>query len=113
MVMEVRQAQFRRVLDRGGQVFAEVEVLTDHQHGSQLLAYFRSGEDGSYPLVQLISNDADTEIDWFDNSQHTAFQDVTASTLSTPDHLGKVDRDQFASLILAYPGVAEALSRNL
>lgn len=112
MVMNVREAQFRRVLDRGGRIFAEVEVFTDHQHHAQLLAYFQAGEDGSYPLVRMISNDADTEIDWFDNSQHTAFQDVTASTFSTPDHMGIEDRDQFSSLILAYPGVVEALSQN-
>ncbi|QJD81756.1 hypothetical protein [Cohnella herbarum] len=111
--MKVREAQFRRILDRGGQRLAEVEVFTDHQHDTQMLAYFRMGKEDSYPLVKLISNDASEEIDWFDNSLHSAFDDVTKSFFSSPDHLGANDRDEFASQILAYTGVSEALERNL
>lgn len=111
--MKVREAQFRRVLDRGGQQFAEVEVLTDHQRDPQMLAYFRAGRDGSYPLVRLITNDANYEVDWFDNNLHSAFEDVMRPLLSSPDHLGASDRDEFAAQILGYSGVSEALERNL
>lgn len=112
-MIKVREAQFRRVLDRGGQNFAEVEVFTDQPRDSQLLAYLRSGPDASYSLVRLMSNDADYEVDWFDNNLHSAFEDVTTPTFSTPDHLGRTERDQFAAQIIAYPGIAEALDRNL
>lgn len=112
-MMNVREAQFRRVLDRGGQSVAEVEVFTDHQRDPRMLAYFRGGTKGSYPLVRLISNDADSEIDWFDNNLHSAFEDVTKAMFTSPDHLAENERDEFAAKILAYPGIAEALDRNL
>jgi hypothetical protein len=112
-MIKVRGAQFRRVLDRGGKAFAEVEVFTDQSRDPQMLAYFRAGSDGTYPLVRLMSNDADYEVDWFDNNLHSAFDDVTIPTFSTPDHLGITERDEFAAQIKAYPGIAEALDRNL
>jgi hypothetical protein len=112
-MMKVREAQFRRVLDQGGQAFAEVEVFTDHPLDPQMLAYFRVGSNGSYPLVRLISNDADHEIDWFDNSLHSAFEDVMKPMFTTPDHLANDNRDEFAAQIMSYPGIAEALDRNL
>ncbi len=111
--MKVREAQFRRVFDRGGQPFAEVEVFTDHPRDPQMLSYFHAGPDGEYSLVKLISNDADYEADWFDNNLHSAFEDVMKPLFSSPDHLSVNDRDEFAAQILAYPGIAEALSRNL
>ncbi|RED64078.1 hypothetical protein [Cohnella lupini] len=111
--MKVREAQFRRVLDRGGQPFGEVEVSTDHPRDPQMLAYFRATSDSEYALVNLISNDADYEVDWFDNSLHSAFEDVTKPLFSSPDHMSVNDRDEFAAQILAYPGIAEALDRNL
>ncbi len=112
-MINVRDARFRRVLDREGQAFAEVEVFTDHQRDPQMLAYFRIGPKGSYSLVRLMSNDADSEIDWFDNNMHSAFEDVTVPMFTSPDHLANNDRDEFASQILACHGITEALERNL
>ncbi|TFE30665.1 hypothetical protein [Cohnella luojiensis] len=110
---KVREAHFRRVLDRGGQPFAEVEVLTDHPRNPQMLAYFRTSQNGDYSLVKLISNDADYEIDWYENNLHSAFDDVMGTMLFTPDHIGESDRKEFVAQILAYPGIAEVLDRNL
>ncbi|WP_373231413.1 hypothetical protein [Cohnella sp.] len=112
-MMKVKEARFRRVLYRGGQSYAEVEVLTDHGRNPQMLAYFRVGQNGSYQLVRLIGNDADQEIDWFDNNLHSAFEELTASMFSSPDHLAANDRDDFAEQILAVDGISEELERNL
>jgi hypothetical protein len=112
-MIKVSEAQFRRVLDRGGKIYAEVEVFTNQHRDPQMLAYFRAGSDGSYPLIRLMSNDADYDADWFDNNLHSAFEDVTTPTFSTPDHLGRTEREEFAAQIMAYPGIAEALDRNL
>jgi hypothetical protein len=112
-MMKVREAHFRRVLDRGGQALAEVEVFTDHPQDPQMLAYFLVGLKGYYPLVKLISNDANHEIDWFDNNLHSAFEDVMKPMFTTPDHLGNNDRYEFAAQIMSYPGIAEALERHL
>ncbi|BBI32442.1 hypothetical protein [Cohnella abietis] len=112
-MVNVREAQFRRRLDRGGQYFAEVEVFTDHHRDPQLLAYFRNGSKGSYSLVRLIANNADYEIDWFDNNLHSAFEDLTKPVSSSSDHMEADERNQFAAQILDFPGVSEALERNL
>lgn len=112
-MLKVREARFRRVLDRGGRPYAEVEILTDHERDPQMLAYFRAGQEGTYPLVRLMTNDADSDIDWFDNNLHSAFEEVTASMFSSPDHLAANDRDLFAAQILAFQGISEELERNL
>lgn len=112
-MIKVQEAQFRRVLERGGQSFAEVEVFTDNSQRPQLLAYFRNGPNSTYTLTRLLTNDADREVDWFDNSLHSAFEDVTAPMLSSPDHLANDDRDEFVAQILSYDGIAEALARNM
>jgi hypothetical protein len=112
-LIKVQQAQFRRVLERGGHSFAEVEVITDNPQRSQLLAYFRNGPNSTYTLTRLLTNDADREVDWFDNSLHSAFEDVTAPMLSSPDHLANDDRDEFVAQILSCDGIEESLDREL
>jgi hypothetical protein len=104
----VVKADFRRVLERGGQALAEVEVLTDHRQNPQLLAYFSTSPDGGYALVQVLANNADYEVDWYDNSMHSAFEDVSGSSIGSSE-----DQADFASEILAYGGIAETLDRHL
>lgn len=105
----VVNAHFRRVAELGGQAVAEVEVMTTHRQNPQLLAYFsRAPEDGGYSLVQVLANNADYEVDWYDNSMHSAFEDISGSALGTAE-----DQAELAAQILAYDGVAEALDRHL
>jgi hypothetical protein len=112
-MLKVREAQFRRVLDRLGQTYAEVEVFTDHNRNPQMLAYFRMGPDRSFLLVKVFSNNADQEIDWFENNLHSVFEDMTTQLFATPDHLAENDRGDFTAQILSYDGIIQALNRNL
>src|SRR5262245_54801286 len=112
-MMTVREARYRRTLDRRGTKVAEVEVNTGDGPNSQLLAYFCVGEDGAYKLSNVLVNDAATEVDWFDNSEHRAFSDVTPQLFSGPDHIGAIDRDSFAAQVLAWEGIEDALERHL
>lgn len=104
--MEVREAHFRRVSDYRGQPEAEVEVLTGDPQTRRLLAYFTPASNGSYSLVRLLANNADYEVDWYDNDMHAAFEDVTSSA-------GADGQADFAAQILAYDGVKQAIDRNL
>ncbi|MFD0672941.1 hypothetical protein [Cohnella sp. GCM10027633] len=112
-MMTVRDARYSRVLDRGGHRIAEVEVFTGHPRDPQFFAYFTVGADGSYKLANVLANDADAEIDWFDNNLHSAYADVGTQMFSGPDHLGLIDREQFTSRLLAMEGISEALGRHL
>ncbi|MBO9596941.1 MAG: hypothetical protein J7559_03830 [Cohnella sp.] len=108
-----REARYRRTLNRGGERFAEVEVHTGHTDDPQYLAYFSVCPNGDYRLENVLANDADAEIDWFDNSLHSAFSDVTPQIFSSPDHVGLLDHDEFTSQLLAYEGIKDALDRHL
>jgi hypothetical protein len=110
-MLTVRQAAFRRVLEQGGETYAEVEVFTDNPRDPGLLAYFRAGSK-DYQLVRVMKNEADTEVDWYDNNLHDALEDVTITMFSGPSHAGE-DRNAFAERILVYDGIRETLERNL
>lgn len=109
----IRKARYNRVLDRGGHRIAEVEVFTGHPRDPQFLAYFSVCSNGAYRLDNVLANDAETEIDWFDNSMHSAFSDVTPQIFSNPDHVGLFNHDEFTAQLLAHEGIKEALDRNL
>jgi hypothetical protein len=110
-MLTVQQSSFRRMLDIGGQAFAEVEVHTADPHEPELLAYFRNGPKG-IQLVRVVVNDADSEIDWYDNNMHQAFEDVTTRLFSGPSHAANNDRNQFAEAVLKTGGVREELQRH-
>jgi hypothetical protein len=110
-MLTVRQASFRRMLDIGGQTVAEVEVHTTHPHQPELLAYFRNGPKG-IQLVRVVSNDADTEIDWYDNNMHEALADVTERLFSGPSHASNNDRNVFGTEVLETDGVRAELERH-
>lgn len=109
----VRHAAFRRVLERGDQRYAEVEVHTDLPRSPGLLAYFRKEGGGQFQLIRVIANDADHELDGFDNHLHSASQDVASQLFAGPSHGGADDRHAFGRRVLAYDGLAEELARHL
>ncbi|GIO12551.1 hypothetical protein J19TS2_21060 [Cohnella xylanilytica] len=112
-MMTIRHAAFRRILDRGSGRYAEVEVETDHSRSPHLLAYFRSEGGGRYQLVRVIANDADTEADWFDNSLHSAYEDVTTRMFAGPNHGAAEDRVEFGRRLVEYGDIREQLDRHL
>ncbi|MBB6672311.1 hypothetical protein [Cohnella nanjingensis] len=112
-MLNVRHAMFRRVLERGEQRYAEVEVHTDAPRDPELLAYFRREGNGSFQLVRVISHAADHEWDWFDNSMHAGYQDVTARMFNGPSHGAPDDRHAFGRRILEREDIQAELARHL
>lgn len=110
-MLTVQQAAFRGIRDWGGQRLAEVEVKTGDPGLPELLVYFRQGPKG-YQLVRVLANDADTEVDWYDNDMHDAFRDVTMALLSGPDHHSAEDRQAFAERVLNQDGVRRELDMH-
>lgn len=106
--MIVRSATFRGMRDQNGLKLAEVEVQAGSPDDRPLLAYFRLGPKG-YQLVRVLENDAQTEVDWYDNDLHTAFRDVTTALFRGPGHEGGEDRNDFAAQVLETNGIRSAL----
>ncbi|MNC68229.1 hypothetical protein D3C75_1188010 [compost metagenome] len=79
---------------------AEVGVLPGAVGDSALLVYIVEDQrEEGYEIVRILTNDADTETDWFDNNMHDAFQDVTVSAftgsivMSPEDERSKFQRE--------------------
>jgi hypothetical protein len=104
----ILHASVRGIRDQGGQKLAEVEVHTADPGCPELLAYFRKGPK-DYQLIRVLANEAQTDVDWFDNPLHRAFDDVTQKMFSGPSHASVNDRHEFAGQVLAASGVRKDL----
>jgi len=111
--MDVKDARFRRTAYRDGVLCGEVEVKTDHPGTPVVLAYFRAAQRGDYELAALVGNDADRDIDWYDNNLHQAFVDLDDNWLLASGPGSGVDREAFARRVLAIGSVREDLDREL
>lgn len=101
--MNPLEAHGRGMVSRAGSACAEVEVRTDDASAPVVLAYFASV--GSEPaLKEVLRNDADTELDWFDNNMHQAFQNITDKASSSSE-LGRSELQRFGDRVLAMEGV--------
>ncbi|OZB91091.1 hypothetical protein [Paenibacillus sp. XY044] len=106
----IKDAKVRRMTELDGVRCAEIGVLPGAVDDPALLAYVAETSPGLYDLIRLIRNDADTELDWYDNTMHQAYTDVTkqafeGSFLLTPDE----ERDLFLRDLLSFGSVEEDL----
>ncbi|MNW64101.1 hypothetical protein D3C74_423480 [compost metagenome] len=66
-----------------------------------------------YEIVRILTNDADTATDWFDNNLHDAFQDVTVSAFTgsaimTPED----ERSKFQQELLIFGDLKKQLEAH-
>ncbi|MBB6633867.1 hypothetical protein [Cohnella thailandensis] len=114
-MITIRNAEFRRILDRGGQRFAEVELDTNQASAPHLLAYFRKEGNGRYQLVRVIADDAKAKSDT-DEPYVGAFADtldVTSLLFAGPDHGALEDRIAFGYQILDFGDIRSQLDSQL
>lgn len=105
--MNPQEAHVRGMVNRAGAACAEVEVRTDDAASPVVLAYFASV--GSEPaLKEVLRNDADTELDWFDNNLHQAFQEISDHGTDSRAP-GRSELQQFGDRVLAIDGVRERI----
>ncbi|SFJ11255.1 hypothetical protein SAMN02799624_03302 [Paenibacillus sp. UNC496MF] len=110
--MIVKEAHVKGASDRDGLHCAEVEVQTSDAHNPDLLAYFGRSQDNDYDMVAVVRSDARPDADWYDNSLHQAYADVTDELFDTPTM--KTDwgeRESFKEQVLSYPGVRADIRR--
>ncbi|WP_020615907.1 hypothetical protein [Paenibacillus daejeonensis] len=109
--MNVLRASLRRIVNRGGVICGEVEVKTDDPECPVMLAYMAPAYSDEYEMIAVLGNDADMEIDWYDNNLHDAFTDQTTELLQ--DAGGSEGMESFKAQILASGVVREDLAREL
>ncbi|PZD94090.1 hypothetical protein DNH61_19215 [Paenibacillus sambharensis] len=112
-MIQVIHAAFRRVAERDGRTCGEVEVNTDQAEAPKVLAYFAAAKNNDYDLVAVVKNDADYEIDWYDNSMHQAFTDETAIFKADGAEESGEERSSFKEQVLSHGNIREELRREL
>lgn len=112
-MLTVKHAAFRRVLERGRQLYGEVEVHTDHPLGSRLLAYFRKEDNGKLQLVFVMRENPESGAGGGEDGFAVATEDVTERMFSGPNHSAGEDRHVFGRQIASVDEVREALERHL
>ncbi|TVY00282.1 hypothetical protein [Paenibacillus cremeus] len=111
--VKVKQAECKRVLERGGQLCADVEVVLEGEPKA-LVALFAESKDNDYDMVMLLQKDADTEIDWYDNDLHAAYVDVSETMFDNSS--GETywePRESFKEQVLSYGRVKEEIRSKL
>jgi hypothetical protein len=114
-MVEVQHAALRRTTTKDGRFCGEVEVLTNDADTPKVLAYLAAAEDGDYEMVAIVANDADTEIDWYDNPLHQAFTDRAEwfESAEMESGLGGGGREAFKEQVLSFGSVRDDLAREL
>ncbi len=112
-MVEVQEAALRRMTMKEGRMCGEVEVLTNDANAPKVLAYFAGAGDGDYELLAIVGNDADMEIDWYDNPLHQAFTDKSQWLGSAAMEAGGGERQAFKEQVLSFGSVRDDLEREL
>ncbi|UNL93644.1 hypothetical protein [Paenibacillus polymyxa] len=103
----IKDAKIRRFTELDGVRCAEVEVRPGAADDPELLVYITASnqKDGQpdYDMVRIIRNDADLELDWYDNNLHSAFEEVTDKAFTDSTHItAGEEREKFKRELLSY-----------
>jgi len=105
--MNIRHASFTRLGYSGEEKFAEAEVMMEGAD-TPLIVTFQSGPDGTLELVNVSEKREDFELDWYDNSLHSAYVSV-AEQLFGVGRSAEAKREKFAEEVLAFEDLREAI----
>ncbi|MFB9327283.1 hypothetical protein ACFFSY_15255 [Paenibacillus aurantiacus] len=112
--LQVKGARVRGAVDRDGARSALVEVDTEAYGTGGLLAFFGPSADDEreFEMNAIVHNDASRDIDWFDNSNHLAYEDVSVGLFEAASM--KTDwgqREAFEEQVLSTAGVKESIAQ--
>ncbi|AHV98624.1 hypothetical protein [Paenibacillus sabinae] len=110
----IKDAKIRRMLEYDGAPCAEVGVLPGAVGDSALLVYIvEDKREEGYEIVRILTNDADTSTDWYDNNMHDAFVDVTSSAFTgSPVMSPEDERDKFQRELLIFGKLKKQLEER-
>lgn len=126
---KISHAKFLRSIESDGITTAEVEFALEDGFdadaaASKYIAILKKQGEDSYRVERILKNNAEMELDWYENLEHEAFEDVTGEFLAN-NHDGDLtnvrmeagtigdlsddmpDRRNFVNELLACEGVEE------
>jgi hypothetical protein len=98
-------ARYTRSVERDNRIMAEVRVKVEEQP-HEYIAYFSGTSGGEVDMPYLLYNDADFEIDFWDNPMHQAFDDISKD-------FGEDDKRIFCEEVLRIPGIRREIEQGL
>jgi hypothetical protein len=108
--MDIADARVRRTVNLDGRPCAEVEVSTGGTDAPTWLFYFAEKGGGGLEMVRVVENDANREIDWYDNPLHQAVVDRTDAYRGAA---AAGDGGSFEERVLNFGSVREDVLRAL
>jgi hypothetical protein len=113
-VYYIKDAKIRRMMEYDGAPCAEVGVLPGAVSDPALLVYIvEDRREEGYEIVRILTNDADTSTDWFDNNMHDAFQDVTSSAFTGSNFMSPEDEhSKFQREVLTFGDLKKQLEKR-
>lgn len=108
----IKDAKIRRMLEYDGAPCAEVGVLPGAAGDPALLVYIvEDKREEGFEIIRILTNDADTETDWYDNSLHDAFVDVTATAFTgSPIMSPEEEKNKFQRELLIFGDLKKQLA---
>lgn len=110
----IDSVKYSGITERGGRRCAAVQVTPLDDRDVPLIAYFVKTGIDQYEMVEVVRNDSDLAIDWFENNLHEAYQQISEEAFASGGQTdARWQRETFKQEILAYHGIREQLKSNL
>lgn len=111
----IKDAQFRRVTEYNGLNCAEVQVTSGGVEDPDLLVYFAHSAHGDeLDIVRMIANDAEAEVDWYDNNMHQAFVEISEDQFGDRGYPAPPQqRAEFKRDLLSKEGLLSKINQEL
>lgn len=107
MQPRVTAARWLTVSEEGSHRLAEVEVELEGNQQPLVATLIKEGQN-RYELQSLVQEDADIDIDWYDNNLHQAYVDVKPLWFEKEEEI-----QQFVSHLLAFEHVRDSLDLEM
>jgi hypothetical protein len=111
MDYKIQNAKFIRRGQRKGQDYAEIEVELAG-FNSPVTAILEENQ-GQFSLHQVLQNDADYTIDWYDNDLHQAYFDVRDQLFKSQDNTNTNAQTEFVHQLLEYGDLKNEMNRTM
>ncbi|MFD2670527.1 hypothetical protein [Marinicrinis sediminis] len=76
--MNVKKAVFQGMVEDQGESYALISVEVEQGEHPLYQLYVDRALNGQYRIHRLFRNDANPELDWYNNDMHHAYEDVTS-----------------------------------
>jgi hypothetical protein len=110
---KITSARLVQISERNDKKYGDVEVYFEDRT-EPFMVEFASAQDNDVVMTHVYQKSVSTELDWFDNNLHQAYEDVTMSLFTRETHQTNLGtREEFKQSVLEFGDVREELLRQL